>query len=213
LSYGNEKKYCASWRDILLLLELWLIAMVLSYGYFSIISQEPVFGDHYQVMDFVRDCSSMVVFIGISFVLNRLFIYLFQPLEHYLGKMFLYSLLLLAVNTLVASLYASIDDISHEEYVASVYVFSLIATFISGVHANIVFQRAYRLQMEGRHKLEMENAGQKEVNLQTSLIALKSQVEPLFLFNNFSILSDLIDESTNDAHAFLDSLSRVYRYK
>lgn len=207
------KKLLPGWRDILLLLELWLVAILLSCGYFSIIAQEPMFGDHYKVMDFVRDCSSMIAFIGISLVLNRLFIYLFQPLKHYVGKMFLYSLLLLAVNTLVASLYASIDEISHDEYVASVYVFCLIATFISGVHANIVFQRAYREQMESRHKLEMENARQKEVNLQTSLMALKSQVAPHFLFNNFSILSDLIDESPSDAHAFLDSLSRVYRYK
>jgi LytS/YehU family sensor histidine kinase len=44
-------------------------------------------------------------------------------------------------------------------------------------------------------------------------MALKSQVDPHFLFNNFSILSDLIEENPKDAHIFLDNLSRVYRYK
>ena len=201
------------WRDILLFLELWLLSMVLSNSYFCLIEQVPVLHLYNQWQELVIDGISMMVFVGLSLVLNRIFIRLFQPLQHYLGKMMVYSVLLLLVNTFVATLYSSIWDLPHQEYTKSIYIFSLIATFISGIHANILFQKAYRRQTEARHELEMENARQKEINLQTSLMALKSQVDPHFLFNNFSILSELIDENPEDAHAFLDCLSKVYRYK
>lgn len=76
-----------------------------------------------------------------------------------------------------------------------------------------MFQRAYRKQTEMQHRLQLDNDRQKEINLQTSLSSLKSQVDPHFLFNNFSILSDLIEENPADAHNFLNDLSDVYRYK
>lgn len=59
----------------------------------------------------------------------------------------------------------------------------------------------------------MEMVRQKELSLETLLMALRSQVDPHFLFNNLSLLDDLIDSDTEGAHRFLDCLSKVYRYK
>jgi two-component system LytT family sensor kinase len=42
--------------------------------------------------------------------------------------------------------------------------------------------------------------------------ALKSQVNPHFLFNCFNTLSSLISEDRKQAEVFLDELSKVYRY-
>lgn len=42
--------------------------------------------------------------------------------------------------------------------------------------------------------------------------ALKQQIDPHFMFNNFSILSELIVEDWRLAVKFLDNLSKVYRY-
>lgn len=42
---------------------------------------------------------------------------------------------------------------------------------------------------------------------------MRSQVDPHFLFNNLSLLDDLIDSDSDGAHSFLECLSKVYRYK
>lgn len=200
-------------KVIALYLELWFLAMVLSYAYSNFMELGQFTDPSYRWQDFLVDSSSMLVFIGVSLIFNWLFIRLFQPLQHYLGKLFLYSVLLLIVNTIVATLYSMAWGLPRQEYIKSVYMYSLVATFISGIHANILFQKAYRKEVEAQHQLQLENAKQKEVNLQTTLMALKSQVDPHFLFNNFSILSDLIEENPNNARCFLENLSRVYRYK
>ena len=146
----------------------------------------------------------MAFFMTISVIFSRQYIKHFRPLQNYRWQMLLYSFLLLATNMLVAFAIMKLStlwwgELPMAELLQNVYMLAFISTFVSSVEANISFQKLY-------HK-------QQEVNLQTSLMALKSQVDPHFLFNNFSILSDLIEESPKDAHIFLDHLSRVYRYK
>lgn len=47
---------------------------------------------------------------------------------------------------------------------------------------------------------------------QFKLKSLENQINPHFVFNNFSILSGLIDEDPQKAQKFLMNLSKVYRY-
>nr|WP_121271915.1 histidine kinase [Pedobacter schmidteae] len=58
----------------------------------------------------------------------------------------------------------------------------------------------------------LEAANLKQVVMESQLQSLKSQLDPHFLFNNFSALSSLIDEDKEKAQAFLESLSQVHRY-
>lgn len=44
------------------------------------------------------------------------------------------------------------------------------------------------------------------------MLALENQLSPHFVFNNFSILSDLIEVNPQKASAYLIELSKVYRY-
>lgn len=204
------------WRKALLYVELWLIGMVLWYLFYGLI--EPDDRTAYSLDDFISDSLSMIVFLSVSFLFNKLFMRVIRPLQNYKGQMVLYSVLLLSANLLVAFLMMKTTTLywgalPRQEFYQSVYILCMIATFVSSVQANVSFQQLYRHQSEERLKLEQENARQKEVNLQTSLMALKTQVDPHFLFNNFSILSELISESPKEAHGFLDNLSHVYRYK
>lgn len=48
--------------------------------------------------------------------------------------------------------------------------------------------------------------------LQSQFDALKSQIDTHFMFNNFSILAELIEEDRVLAGKFLANLSKVYRY-
>jgi two-component system, LytTR family, sensor kinase len=47
---------------------------------------------------------------------------------------------------------------------------------------------------------------------QSQLLGLKSQVNPHFLFNSLNTLSSLIAEDEKEAEAFLNEMSKVYRY-
>ncbi len=51
-----------------------------------------------------------------------------------------------------------------------------------------------------------------EEKKETELNALKSQIEPHFLFNNLNVLNALIDEDPKRAQEFVRELSKVYRY-
>lgn len=65
------------------------------------------------------------------------------------------------------------------------------------------------LELE-RNKSELLEV-QKE-NLISQLEALKNQIDPHFLFNNFSTLAAIIDEDKSMAVTFVQELSKVYRY-
>lgn len=49
-------------------------------------------------------------------------------------------------------------------------------------------------------------------NIKSQLIALQNQLSPHFLFNNFNILSALMDEDLDTAKRYLHNLSEVFRY-
>lgn len=70
--------------------------------------------------------------------------------------------------------------------------------FIISLVVSIFYWRSYvRIQRErDRFKLQ----------------SLENQINPHFVFNNFSILSELIEEDPRRAQAFLMNLSKVYRY-
>lgn len=52
----------------------------------------------------------------------------------------------------------------------------------------------------------------KKTFKQSQLLGLKSQVNPHFLFNSLNTLSSLIAEDEQEAEAFLNEMSKVYRY-
>lgn len=48
--------------------------------------------------------------------------------------------------------------------------------------------------------------------MRAQLESLKTQISPHFLFNSFNALQSLVDQSPQQAKAFIQELSRVYRY-
>lgn len=67
------------------------------------------------------------------------------------------------------------------------------------------FFRQWKESLREREKYEF-------LSLQGEFEGLKSQVNPHFLFNCFNTLSSLITEDKVQAEAFLNELSKVYRY-
>lgn len=74
------------------------------------------------------------------------------------------------------------------------------------------------LLMEGIHRYNhwrdnlQETEQIKKAVTQSRLLGLKSQVNPHFLFNSLNTLSSLIEEDEEGAEAFLNEMTKVYRY-
>ena len=67
------------------------------------------------------------------------------------------------------------------------------------------FFKQWKVSLQEKEKYEF-------LSLQGEFEALKSQVNPHFLFNCFNTLSSLITEDRHQAETFLNELSKVYRY-
>ncbi len=65
--------------------------------------------------------------------------------------------------------------------------------------------------MEWKKNFQRSEALAKE-NIRSQFEALKSQLDPHFLFNSLNTLAALIDESNEPAQKYLEQLSDVYRY-
>jgi two-component system, LytTR family, sensor kinase len=74
------------------------------------------------------------------------------------------------------------------------------------------FLRRWRDSMLEAAQLKLHAAELKEIAMQAELQSLKLQLDPHFMFNNFSTLSELISEDRDLAQAFIENLSKVYRY-
>lgn len=88
----------------------------------------------------------------------------------------------------------------------SVYIFSIgITVFISLLVHSAAFLRNWR-------QAELLNAKLKNERLSSQYEALKSQVNPHFLFNSLNALTSLVYEDQDQAAKFIQQLSKVYRY-
>ncbi len=73
------------------------------------------------------------------------------------------------------------------------------------IYESIYFMHALKDSVEEKEMLKREN-------LQAQLNALRTQVNPHFLFNNLNTLSSLIPENPKHAMDFVQQLSKVYRH-
>ncbi|MHC5201755.1 sensor histidine kinase [Myroides sp. LJL119] len=84
--------------------------------------------------------------------------------------------------------------------------------FISAVHTGYFLIKNWKTSMMDAAELRVKTEQLQRVASQAELESLKMQLDPHFLFNNFSTLSELVIEDQNLAAKFLEHLSLVYRY-
>lgn len=83
-----------------------------------------------------------------------------------------------------------------------------------GFSINLIFETLYETDyiLEKFKESAQEKEAVHQLAMQQEFDTLKSQVNPHFLFNCFNTLSSLISEDKPRAEAFLNELSKVYRY-
>lgn len=88
----------------------------------------------------------------------------------------------------------------------------LVSVMVSAVHTGYYLLERWKTSMSEASDLRVKTLEFKEIAMQAELQSLKLQLDPHFMFNNFSTLSELINENPKIAALFLENLSRVYRY-
>ncbi len=88
----------------------------------------------------------------------------------------------------------------------------IVALMVSTYHTGYYLLNRWKTTLEEAAELKVKTLELKEMALQAELQSLKLQLDPHFLFNNFSTLSELILENPSKASLFLDKLAKVYRY-
>lgn len=88
----------------------------------------------------------------------------------------------------------------------------VVAAFVNSFYNAYLFFERWKADITELNKLTILSHELKETALQSELEVLKLQLDPHFLFNNFSTLTQLIQTNKTDAQLFLSHLSRVYRY-
>ncbi|MGB8195066.1 MAG: histidine kinase [Chitinophagaceae bacterium] len=90
------------------------------------------------------------------------------------------------------------------------FIWAYIGLGIANIFFTFLFEGIARYEAWKSSMHETEQL--KKSYRQSQLQALKSQVNPHFLFNSLNSLSCLINEEGDDAEKFLDEMSKVYRY-
>lgn len=88
----------------------------------------------------------------------------------------------------------------------------IVSIFVSTFHTGYSLLEYWKKSLSETAELKIKTLELKEVAMQSELQSLKLQLDPHFMFNNFSTLSALINEDRALANNFLDNLSQVYRY-
>jgi two-component system, LytTR family, sensor kinase len=88
----------------------------------------------------------------------------------------------------------------------------ILSLLISAVHTGHFLLDRWKNTLLEKTSLELKAAELKEIAMQAQLQSLKLQLDPHFMFNNFSTLAALIEKDKKLALHFLENLSRVYRY-
>ena len=88
----------------------------------------------------------------------------------------------------------------------------IVSIFVSTFHTGYALLEYWKKSMSETAELKIKTLELKEVAMQSELQSLKLQLDPHFMFNNFSTLSALINEDKELASQFLDNLSQVNRY-
>lgn len=146
---------------------------------------------------------------GVAVLLKKRF-----PDEYQLGKRlgFMIVIILLMTGLFLLLLFSGYEKLKFTGYAFErsrflwTYVgMGIINIFLIFLHEGIAgFERWKENQRETEELRQSYRQGQ--------LLALKSQVNPHFLFNSLNSLSSLINEDEERAEKFLDEMTRVYRY-
>ena len=96
--------------------------------------------------------------------------------------------------------------------VKGIYGYAMVAVLVSAYYAGGVVMENLRALNKEKRKIERELIRKQSRLMQSQLHSLKEQINPHFLFNSLSTLSELIHINPEQADRFTTNLAETYRY-
>lgn len=198
----------------------WLTIFVALFFIFSLYIVSTA--DQYQIVSFESGytfTADVIWFIVISWVVTTLGIFISDklPMKTYsikelvrlwtlqilIGVLIFLSLVIMTDYYLIDADYVAKDD--WVEIRQFLFIGVCLMIIIMVIHNG---RKLIRLWKDSVY----ENSQMKEIMLQCQVASLKAQLDPHFMFNNYSVLGSLIKEDSEKASQFLERLSDVHRY-
>ncbi len=165
-------------------------------------SDEMVQEYQYSWADFVFDLLYCAFYVLVSLSVSHLIRRLLLRKHYSFTQFFLHSGAMLVSNVLIAILFESVVNSIYqggdEIFWDRLYVFTTIATLLTIIYLCLYYSSI--VMRQGKRNVEM----QKEL--------LKLQLDPHFVFNSLSTLTELISDDPELAEEFTLKFSAIYRY-
>lgn len=212
----NATKTILDWKNV-----VWL--SLVSYALYTtlwLVIDDEIWHapGQFSVTEMAVDFCMCVLFVGFSLLYSRTSLRIL-PMRNrpYVRLLLMVCILFLLNNAMAYAMTVLCDAIwgdgSDELFrMQGIYTYGMVATFVSCIYSNAFYLETYMHTENEKRRLEIALLKEQEVALQSQLDALKSQIDTHFMFNNFSILAELIEEDRVLAGKFLANLSKVYRY-
>ena len=113
-----------------------------------------------------------------------------------------------AVSYLLLTLWNHL--LRHDLYAHRALFTSQVIMILVSIQLSSIYEIVYLNKERESDLITMERS--EKLKVQAQLDALKSQIDPHFIFNSLNTLSYLIRQSPDKAQLFNDTLARVYRY-
>ncbi len=160
-----------------------------------------------------------VFFTGVAFAVwqgNRFLLFRYYPVIYGSHSLFQKYLLMIGLNIFYSApvslllLFgwrwaAGADTVAGFQVLNTVILIVVCVIFVTNIYEKALY--AQQIEQENVKIEQLERA-----RVQAELEALKSQIDPHFMFNTLNSISYLVDHNPAKAQQFIQRLSEVYRY-
>lgn len=225
------KKIIEKYSNLYFKFGLTIFIMVTIYGLNFLFNPESLYWNlwkNYTLLEIISDIGCTLIFswiiietsVFIAWILEKFYPWTKSPIIRFVIQTLLIVCTVLVAISLQDAIFLHIFNdnkmpVTTQEALEERQFFLIIiivSLFVSAVHTSSYLLRNWKNSISEATELRVKTLELKNVAMQAELQSLKIQLDPHFMFNNFSTLSELINEDATLANDFLENLSHVYRY-
>lgn len=176
------------------------------------------------LINFIFCIITVELSLFIDRALNKKIPWMVQPLKRLMTQMLFQTLgvlfLIICLAILYLVVYMVFGDLSHgqtphiglRQGLYSIISVILWALMISGLNTGDFLLNNWKTATLKAAEFEIKAAQSKQLASEIELQALKLQLDPHFVFNNLSVLSELILKDQQLGYEYTENFAKVYRY-
>lgn len=197
------------------------LLLILPYSYWKAYTEMPASAI---IIDLLINLLFCVFILELSLFidrrLNRRISWMTQPIKRLVIQVLFQILGVLVLIICLASIFLLLGnpavtpkpDIDLRQGLYSIISIILWALTISALNTGSFLLRNWKMATIQAAEFEIKAAQNKQLAAEIELQALKLQLDPHFIFNNLSVLSELILKDQQLGHEYTENFARVYRY-